>query len=34
MGYVSQELKRAIQFGAKSAKLNIGDSKVKGTDSL
>ena len=34
MDYVSLELKRAIQFGAKSAKLNIGDNKVKGTDSL
>ncbi|RCK55043.1 hypothetical protein Cantr_04365 [Candida viswanathii] len=34
MPYVAQELKRAIQFGAKSAKLHIGDSKVKGTDSL
>ena len=34
MSWVSQELKRAIQFGAKSAKLEIGQSKSKGTDSL
>ncbi|EMG49919.1 hypothetical protein G210_5127 [Candida maltosa Xu316] len=34
MGYVSQELKRAIQFGAKSAKLEIGQSKAKGTDNI
>lgn len=34
MSWVSQELKRAIQFGAKSAKLELGQSKAKGTDSL
>ncbi|KGQ95842.1 hypothetical protein MEU_02243 [Candida albicans P37005] len=34
MSYVSIELKRAIQFGAKSAKLEIGQNKTKGTDSL
>lgn len=34
MPYVSLELKRAIQFGAKSAKLEIGQNKTKGTDSL
>ncbi|KAG5419137.1 hypothetical protein I9W82_002904 [Candida metapsilosis] len=34
MPWVSQELKRAIQFGAKSAKLELGQSKSKGTDSL
>lgn len=32
--WVKDELKRAIQFGAKSAKMEIGQSKVKGTDSL
>ncbi|KAI5957896.1 hypothetical protein CANMA_004328 [Candida margitis] len=34
MPWVSQELKRAIQFGAKSAKLELGQSKTKGTDNL
>jgi len=34
MPWVSHELKRAIQFGAKSAKLELGQSKAKGTDSL
>ncbi|KAI3404519.2 hypothetical protein KGF56_002711 [Candida oxycetoniae] len=34
MLWVSQELKRAIQFGAKSAKLEIGQNKSKGTDIL
>ncbi|KAK6457338.1 glucosamine 6-phosphate synthetase [Scheffersomyces xylosifermentans] len=32
--WVKDELKRAIQFGAKSAKLEIGQSKAKGTDKL
>lgn len=32
--FVQHELKRAIQFGSKSAKLEIGQSKAKGTDSL
>lgn len=32
--FVKDEIKRAIQFGAKSAKLEIGQSKAKGTDSL
>lgn len=32
--WVKDELKRAIQFGAKSAKMEIGQNKVKGTDSL
>lgn len=32
--WVQHELKRAIQFGAKSAKMEIGQSKVKGTDKL
>lgn len=32
--WVKDELKRAIQFGAKSAKLEIGQNKVKGTDIL
>lgn len=31
---VAEEIKRAIQFGAKSAKLEIGQSKAKGTDLL
>lgn len=30
----AEEIKRAIQFGAKSAKLEIGQGKVKGTDKL
>lgn len=30
----AKEMKRAIQFGAKSAKLEIGKSKAKGTDTL
>ncbi|CAK9439647.1 uncharacterized protein LODBEIA_P37470 [Lodderomyces beijingensis] len=34
MPWVAHELKRAIQFGAKSAKLEIGQSKSKGNDSL
>ncbi|KAI5965227.1 uncharacterized protein KGF55_001447 [Candida pseudojiufengensis] len=34
MDWISNELKRAIQFGAKSAKLEIGQNKSKGTDSL
>jgi asparagine synthetase B (glutamine-hydrolysing) len=34
LNWVKHEIKRAIQFGAKSAKLEIGQSKVKGTDSL
>ncbi|KAI5952412.1 hypothetical protein KGF54_003279 [Candida jiufengensis] len=34
MEWVSNELKRAIQFGAKSAKLEIGQNKSKGTDNL
>ncbi|KAI5953723.1 hypothetical protein KGF57_003932 [Candida theae] len=34
MSWVSQELKRAIQFGAKSAKLELGQNKAKGTDTL
>jgi len=34
LDWVKHEIKRAIQFGAKSAKLEIGQSKVKGTDSL
>lgn len=32
--WVKDELKRAIQFGAKSAKMEIGQNKVKGTDNL
>lgn len=32
--FVAQEPKRAIQFGSKSAKMDIGSSKVKGTDKL
>lgn len=34
LDFVKDEVKRAIQFGAKSAKLEIGQSKAKGTDSL
>ncbi|EGW32911.1 uncharacterized protein SPAPADRAFT_150292 [Spathaspora passalidarum NRRL Y-27907] len=34
LDWVSTELKRAIQFGAKSAKLEIGQSKIKGTDNV
>ncbi|CAI5758072.1 unnamed protein product [Candida verbasci] len=34
MNWVSLELKRAIQFGAKSAKMEIGQNKTKGTDEL
>ena len=30
----ASEIKRAIQFGAKSAKLEVGQSKAKGTDAL
>lgn len=30
----AKEMKRAIQFGAKSAKMEIGQSKAKGTDTL
>ncbi|ODQ78099.1 hypothetical protein BABINDRAFT_163121 [Babjeviella inositovora NRRL Y-12698] len=33
MEYVAHEAKRAIQFGAKSAKLEIGQGKTKGSDS-
>lgn len=32
--WVKDELKRAIQFGAKSAKLEVGQSKTKGTDMI
>lgn len=32
--FVAQEPKRAIQFGSKSAKMDIGSGKVKGTDKL
>ncbi|RLV89452.1 Asparagine synthetase domain-containing protein [Spathaspora sp. JA1] len=32
LDWVSTELKRAIQFGAKSAKLELGQNKMKGTD--
>ncbi|KAA8906688.1 hypothetical protein TRICI_005111 [Trichomonascus ciferrii] len=31
---VSLEKKRAIQFGARSAKMEVGDSKIKGTDKI
>lgn len=34
LDFVKDEVKRAIQFGAKSAKLEIGQSKTKGTDRL
>lgn len=34
LSWVKDEMKRAIQFGAKSAKLEIGQSKTKGTDNL
>lgn len=34
LSFVSQEPKRAIQFGSKSAKMDIGSGKVKGTDKL
>ncbi|AOA63694.1 Putative asparagine synthetase [Komagataella phaffii CBS 7435] len=34
MGWVSNEAKRAIQFGAKSAKMEAGSGKMKGTDKL
>lgn len=34
LDWVQHELKRAIQFGAKSAKMEIGQSKIKGTDKL
>ncbi|KAK6465593.1 glucosamine 6-phosphate synthetase [Scheffersomyces coipomensis] len=34
LSWVKDELKRAIQFGAKSAKLEIGQNKIKGTDIL
>lgn len=30
----AEEIKRAIQFGAKSAKLEVGQSKVRGTDAV
>lgn len=32
--FVSEEPKRAVQFGAKSAKMEIGSGKVKGTDKI
>lgn len=32
--FVAEEPKRAIQFGSKSAKMDIGSGKVKGTDKL
>lgn len=32
--WVADELKRAIQFGAKSAKMEIGQGRAKGTDSI
>lgn len=34
LGWVKHELKRAIQFGAKSAKMEVGQSKTRGTDQL
>lgn len=34
LDFVKDELKRAIQFGAKSAKLEIGQNRTKGTDQL
>lgn len=34
LDFVKDELKRAIQFGAKSAKLEIGQSRTKGSDQL
>ncbi|EGV63812.1 hypothetical protein PSN45_004118 [Yamadazyma tenuis] len=34
LNFVKDELKRAIQFGAKSAKLEIGQAKARGTDEL
>ena len=34
LDFVSQEAKRAIQFGSKSAKMDVGSGKVKGTDKL
>lgn len=32
LDFIKDELKRAIQFGSKSAKMEIGQAKVKGTD--
>ncbi|GAV28956.1 hypothetical protein PMKS-002434 [Pichia membranifaciens] len=32
--FVAQEPKRAVQFGSKSAKMEVGSGKVKGTDKL
>lgn len=34
LSMAADEVKRAIQFGAKSAKLEVGKSKVKGTDAI
>lgn len=34
LSWVKHELKRAIQFGAKSAKMEIGQNKTRGTDTL
>lgn len=34
LNWVADELKRAIQFGAKSAKMEVGQSRTKGTDSI
>jgi asparagine synthetase B (glutamine-hydrolysing) len=34
LSFVANEAKRAIQFGSKSAKMDIGSGKVKGTDKL
>lgn len=34
LSFVAQEPKRAIQFGSKSAKMDLGSGKMKGTDKL
>ena len=34
LNWVADEMKRAIQFGAKSAKMEIGQGRAKGTDSI
>lgn len=34
LSFVAEEAKRAIQFGSKSAKMDIGSGKMKGTDKL
>ncbi|GMF98956.1 unnamed protein product [[Candida] boidinii] len=34
LDWIVDEPKRAVQFGAKSAKMEVGSSKMKGTDKI